>query len=106
MWKSERKVAEILIRDEVITISYALSRITRILKWVFPFWKVPLYNCANLKFTLRLRKSARKNAEEILRKQERIKKQILRIDTFWSRGVLSAFSRSSHGDQSVFCGKI
>ena len=54
-----------MIRDEVITISYELSRVTRILKQVFGYSE-----------------QLRKNAEEILRKQERIKKQILRIDIF------------------------
>ena len=42
-----------------------LLRVTRILKQVFGYSE-----------------QLRKNAEEILRKQERIKKQILRIDIF------------------------
>ena len=50
MWKSERKLAEILIRDEEITISSKLPRVTRILKQVF--------GCSE---------QLRKNAEEILR---------------------------------------
>ena len=31
-----------------------LPRVTRRLEWVFPFWKVPLYNCANLKLGFKI----------------------------------------------------
>ena len=59
MWKSERKLAEILIRDEVITISYELPRILRILKQLFGIPEQLLYNCANLKLYFKITKILR-----------------------------------------------